>query len=106
MVKWYLPDSEICGSMRLFQATKLCILYLSFYMNYPQTGIYHLPASLYAVEEEHHASVWILYKHKGKPRLSMGSKINSRENLISSNFCISGKILLEKLEELYSQQCD
>lgn len=75
-------------------------------MNYPQTGIYHLPASLYAVEEEHHASVWILYKHKGKLRLSMGSKINSRENLISSNFGISGKILLEKLEELYSQQFD
>lgn len=65
-----------------------------------------MPASLYGVEEKHHASVCILYKHKGKPRLSMGSKINCRENLISSNFGISGKILLEKLEELYSQQCD
>lgn len=62
-----------------------------------------MQASLYAAEKKHHASVWILYKHKGKPRLSIGSKINSRKNLISSNFGISGKILLEKLEELYSQ---
>lgn len=75
-------------------------------MNYLKTGIHHMPASLYAVEEKHHARVWILYKHKGKPRLSIGSKINSRENLISSNFGISGKIMLEKLEEFYSQQCD
>lgn len=44
-------------------------------MNYPHTGIYHMPASLYPVEEKHHASIWILYKHKGKPRLSMRSKI-------------------------------
>lgn len=73
------PDSEISGSMRLFQATKLCILYLSFYMNYPHTGMYHMPASFYTVEEKHHVTIWILYKHKGKPRLSMGSKINSRK---------------------------